>query len=362
MAQRDTGFVDPGQVHRNPEAHRTLMVVDDPSFDRHVPPPEHPERSERLVAARRALERAPATLCLRRAQASAATDEELLRVHTAAYLSALGQEADAGVYLDADTYLGCHSAQAARRAAGGTLRMAAALLAGEARFGLGLVRPPGHHARPNAAMGFCLLNNVALAAAAARARGVPRVAVVDFDVHHGNGTEESFYADPTVLVISLHQYPHYPGTGALMDLGADAGAGYNVNIPLSAGADDAVYQHAFERIVCPILAEYDPALVLVSAGFDAHRLDPLGSMLLSDQAFGDMARRLRAVLDRRTAAPLAFVLEGGYDLRALEGSLAALLGALAEDAAEAPPIGPLPVGREQELARVRQALRPHWRL
>jgi acetoin utilization deacetylase AcuC-like enzyme len=177
-------------------------------------------------------------------------------------------------------------------------------------------------------MGFCLLNNVAVAAAHARASGADRVLVLDWDVHHGNGTQEIFYADPSVLYASLHQSPFYPGTGAADEVGSGDGAGFTVNVPLSRGADDAVYEAALTRLVCPIVQAFDPDLVLISAGFDAHARDPLAGMAVTEEGFARMAGALMAAIPRGAGGRLALVLEGGYDLRALSDSLAATLAAL----------------------------------
>ena len=195
-----------------------------------------------------------------------------------------------------------------------------------------LVRPPGHHARPERAMGFCLLNNVAVAAAHARARGLERVAIVDWDVHHGNGTQDAFFDDPSVLYVSTHQYPFYPGTGAVQET-ATATAGLTVNVPLTAGGGDAVYRAAFDRVILPVLEEYRPELILVSAGFDASARDPLAEMTLSADAFGWMARALRGVADKCAEGRIALVLEGGYDLVALESGLLAATRGMVEGTA-----------------------------
>ena len=238
-------------------------------------------------------------------------------------------------YIDADTYVGPESVAIAELAAGGTVAMVDALLDGRSKRGVALVRPPGHHARPDHAMGFCLLNNIAIAAAHARARGLERVAIVDWDVHHGNGTQDAFFDDPNVLYISTHQFPFYPGTGAVLETGEGEGKGFTVNVPLTAGGGDAVYRAAFERVILPVLEEYRPQLVLVSAGFDGSARDPLAEMTLSADAFGWMARALRGVADKSAEGRIAMVLEGGYDLVALEsGLLAATKGMIDGTAVE----------------------------
>lgn len=292
-----------------------------------------------------------------------ARPEELARVHDPAFLERLGRAAEKRGYFDADTYYGPNSVAAARRAAGGSIALVESLTSGSAQVGLGLLRPPGHHARPAAAMGFCLLNNIAVAAAHARAQGAERVLIVDWDVHHGNGTQEIFYRDPSVLYVSVHQWPFYPGTGAVDETGEGDGQGYTVNIPLSAGAGDAVYGAAFERIIAPIVEAFDPNLTLISAGFDAHARDPLANMRVTEQGFALMLTRLAAALPRGAASRLGLLLEGGYDLTALGASLAATLHALEE------PVDPGSVSSDEisarhaaELHRAQQVHAAHWPL
>jgi acetoin utilization deacetylase AcuC-like enzyme len=339
---------------------KRLAVVDDPSFDQHRPPASHPERPERLAAARRGAATVTASPGRVEVPVRAATDEELVRVHHERYVEQLGRSAGRWANWDADTYAAPGSVDAARRAAGGAIELVDALSSGRAQRGVALLRPPGHHAGPAGAMGFCLLNNVALAAAHARASGTGRVLIVDFDVHHGNGTQDIFYAEPSVLFVSLHQFPFYPGTGSRAETGSGEGRGYTVNVPLSAGANDGVFAAAFSEIVAPLAAEYAPDLVLVSAGFDGHRDDPIGGMQVTPAGYRFMVDALaRAVPE----APLGMLLEGGYDLDALEASLAASLEALAGGV----PSGavPLPPPDPTHLAEVRlarQAASAFWRL
>ncbi len=210
-------------------------------------------------------------------------------------------------------------------------------------------------------MGFCLINNVAVAAAHARARGAERVMIIDFDVHHGNGTQESFYADPSVLFVSLHQFPLYPGTGDVREAGSGEGRGRTVNVPLSPGAGDAVYAAAFSRIVAPLASEFAPSLVLLSAGFDAHAADPLAAMRLSEHGYGAMLRILDAAVP--VDVPIGMLLEGGYDLDALEASLVASLHALTTPGAgDAPASSELTPRHAQELARVAAATQAYFHL
>jgi acetoin utilization deacetylase AcuC-like enzyme len=325
-------------------APKTLVLVDDPLFDQHRGAASHPERPERLAAARRAVSRA-ASDALRLAPRDA-DDAELARAHAPAHLEALAALAGREAMVDADTYVSTASVAAARRAAGGAVSLVRTLLdpsPNAPRRGAALLRPPGHHATRDHAMGFCLLNNVAIAAHEALASGLSRVAIVDFDVHHGNGTEDVFAADPRVLFVSLHQYPLYPGTGALEDVGRGEGKGYTVNVPLSARATDAVYEAAFDSVVEPVLARFEPELVLVSAGFDAHERDPLAAMKLTARAYASMVASLARVADATAGGRLALLLEGGYDLDAIESSLEAsiraMLGERAAPAADAAPIG-----------------------
>jgi len=339
---------------------RTLALVDDPIFTEHVAPAGHPERAERLHAARAAIARSELELARIDLRARLASEDELARVHTERYLKQLGQAAGRSGYFDADTYYTPASATAARTASGAALVLTDALLDGRADLGLALIRPPGHHARPDAAMGFCLLNNVAVAAAHARARGVERVAIVDFDVHHGNGTQEMFYADPSVLYVSLHQFPFYPGSGAAEETGAGDGRGYTVNVPLSAGAGDAVYGAAIERIVAPVLESYRPGLVLFSAGFDAHQRDPLAQMEMTDAGFKQLVRRTVGALD--PAVPVGLLLEGGYDLTGLGGALAATLEGLDEGPIGSVAPGALWQAHQRDLTRAAAVAAELWKL
>lgn len=295
------------------------LLVDDARFGLHEPPEYHPERPERLLAARAAVGNVPAHFTP--IAPRSATDAELLRVHEPYFIERLATQRGQSGFLDSDTYLCPESVDVARLAAGSLVAMVDAMITGPVRKGVALLRPPGHHARPGNAMGFCLLNNVAIAAAHARAMGIARVAVVDWDVHHGNGTQEMFLREPGVIYLSTHQFPFYPGTGNVDEVGVGEGKGYTVNVPLAAGAGDDVYASAFERVVLPILEAYEPELVLVSAGFDASAGDPLARMELSSGAFGWMARGLARIADATAGGRMALVLEGGYDLRALEAGL-----------------------------------------
>ena len=338
-----------------------LAIADDPLFSEHRAPTDHPERPERLVAAREGVKAANLTGDKTTLEPRDATDDELGRVHSPAYLEALGRSAGKSGYFDPDTYFAESSVAAARRAAGGALAVVDALMGERATHGLALLRPPGHHALPGGAMGFCILNNVAVAAAHARARGASRVLIVDWDVHHGNGTQEMFYDDPSVLYVSLHQWPFYPGTGAAREVGERDGRGFTVNVPLSAGAGDAVYAAAFERLIGPIAEQFDPDLVLLSAGFDAHDLDPLGGMSLTDRGYAAMLTCLTDALPRGAAGRVGVVLEGGYDLTGLRDSLRTTLETL-QGTFDAPPAAAGLGRHEADLAAAIEPQRSFWRL
>ncbi|HXG56434.1 MAG TPA: histone deacetylase [Vicinamibacterales bacterium] len=301
-----------------------MILISSPRFEEHGTPPGHPERPERAhvfddVAAgwRR---RGGVVLAPR-----PATRAELARVHDSAHLDRIEAASGRPSMLDPDTFTSPESYEIAALAAGAAVQAAQhALATGETA--LALVRPPGHHAERDKAMGFCLYNNVAVATAAALASGVERVAVVDIDVHHGNGTQRIFYGEPRVLYVSSHQFPFYPGTGAAEEVGQGSGAGFTVNIPLEAGATDADYDLVYRDAVAPIVAQFAPQLTLVSAGFDAHEADPLASMRMSNAGYARIVARLKAVALQTGA--LALVTEGGYDLPALRDCLQATLSVL----------------------------------
>ena len=338
---------------RPPPSPRALLL-DDPAFDGHIPLAYHPERPERLTAARAAIARAP--VAWTQVAARPATQDELVRVHSAEYLEELDALRGKSGYLDPDTYVSEKSIDAARIAAGGLIAMVDAMIDGDVPRGVALLRPPGHHARPTQAMGFCLVNSVAVAAAHARARGLSRVLVFDWDVHHGNGTQEMFYEDPSILYASTHQYPFYPGTGATDERGEKEGTGFTVNVPLSAGGGDAVYRAAMERVVLPVIEAYAPELILISAGFDAAHRDPLAEMELSSDAFQWMGQALAKHADVSAKGRIALVLEGGYDLVALEAGVESAVRGLVQGT-------PIDLARDpdvDDVARAAAAARTTW--
>ncbi len=290
-----------------------LVVVTSDRFADHLTPPGHPERVERAEAMQ-VVASAWAAAGGRLLEPRAATDEDLQRVHSAAHVRALTEARGRAAMIDADTFLSPESVDVARLAAGAVLTSVDAVLDGPpGSRALAMVRPPGHHAEAARAMGFCLFNNVAVGAAWARARGLARVAVVDYDVHHGNGTQWIFYEDPAVLFVSSHQYPFYPGTGAADESGRGAGAGCTLNLPLPAGTGDAEFARVYRDAVVPALQRFRPGLLLVSAGFDAHARDPLGGMQLTTDGYTALTRCLIDAADALCEGRIVFVTEGGYD-------------------------------------------------
>jgi len=303
----------------------SLALVTSDRFADHVTPPGHPERIERAevmqVVAARWSANGGRVLSPREA-----TDEDLERVHDQAYVEGLKKLRGRATMVDEDTFTSPDSEEVARLAAGAALTAVDHVLdsATGARAFV-LVRPPGHHAERDRAMGFCLYNNIAVAAAWARTRGLARVAIVDYDVHHGNGTQAMFYDDSSVLFASSHQFPFYPGTGAAGEVGSGAGRGFTLNVPLQAGATDADYDLAFRDLVIPVVRAFEPQLLLVSAGFDAHEQDPLGSMRITTEGYARLTSRLLAVADEVCDGRAVFITEGGYDTNALAACLEAAI-------------------------------------
>ena len=336
-----------------------MLLITSPRFEEHVTPPGHPESMERAhvfdAAAARWAAAGGASAAPR-----PATRKELSRVHTTGHLDTIAASEGRAVMLDEDTFTSPESAEIALLAAGATV-MAADHALGHGEPAFALVRPPGHHAERDSAMGFCLYNNVAVAAAHALARGLDRVAIVDIDVHHGNGTQWAFYDDPRVLYVSTHQFPFYPGTGAADETGTGAGAGFTVNVPLEMGATDADYDLVYRSTVVPVLREFSPQLLLVSAGFDAHERDPLASMRVTTAGYASVVRQLMTAAGKTA---VAFVTEGGYDLAALADCLDAAFAAIAGSGSGSHPVGSDPdlaVRGKRALKAVRAAQAPFWR-
>jgi acetoin utilization deacetylase AcuC-like enzyme len=298
--------------------------------------PGHPERPARI----RALEgemSAHGWFGSERREAPAASRDQLLAVHTASHVDSIEALcASGGGFIDADTAAVESTWEAARRAAGGAVALVDALLGGEAATGVSALRPPGHHAEPDRAMGFCFFGNAAVAARhATAAHGLQRVLILDWDVHHGNGTEAAFWAAPDVLFVSIHEWPLYPGTGPASDAGMGPGEGFTVNLPVPGGTGNLAYRSLVEHVAGGLIAAWEPELVLISAGFDAHRDDPLATCRVTEAGYAGMTASLRRAATA-VGAPLGLVLEGGYDLGALANSMAALMPVLVDDAGPDP--------------------------
>jgi len=304
----------------------TTLLLEHPVFLEHIVPSGHPERPQRLSAIASRLS-APTFAALRREEARRADLDAIRAVHDPAYVEAIQEAVPASgiVMIDSDTALSPRSVEAALYASGAAMAAVDAVSAGRATNAFCAVRPPGHHAERKRPMGFCLFNHVAVAAKHAQGRhGLGRVAIVDWDVHHGNGTQDIFWTDPSVLYVSTHQRGAYPGTGDA----SETGAGNIVNVPLPAGTASKSYREAFLEHVVPAVDAFAPDLVLISAGFDAHWADPLASLELDEADFAWATERLREVADRRCAGRIVSVLEGGYDLEGLGASVAAHVKAL----------------------------------
>jgi acetoin utilization deacetylase AcuC-like enzyme len=340
-----------------------VILISSERFAEHQTPPGHPERSERAVVMDAAALRWRAAGCEVVAPREA-THEQLARVHDPSYVRRISETAGQAVALDPDTYTSPESYEVALLAAGAAVDAVERVAGATGTAAFALVRPPGHHAERSRAMGFCLFNNAAVAAAHARALGAGRVAIVDFDVHHGNGTQHIFERDASILYVSTHQYPYYPGSGAADETGAGDGAGFTVNVPLESGSADADYQIVFDEVVLPVLRQFRPHLIVVSAGFDAHERDPLATMRLTAGAFGAMTMGLRGVADEVCDGRMALVAEGGYDLEALASSLDETIEALVEPSGEpAWPGTPVPPTRGRAAAeRVKQAIATFWKV
>jgi acetoin utilization deacetylase AcuC-like enzyme len=332
-----------------------MRVYSDDASERHV----------NYVAGIEAAARFPAALSgvalaeeggvrLERCPCEAVSEELFVAVHSPDYLDRLREmSAAGGGYLNADTGLNEHSWEAALLASGAAVGAVESALSGTAAFAV--ARPPGHHAGAGYGMGFCLLNHAAVAAEYARSRGADRLAILDWDVHHGNGTQDIFYADGDVLYLSVHQSPFYPGTGAAGEVGEGDGRGRTVNVPLPRGSTEEDYASVFENVFFPVLRGFRPEAIIVSAGFDAHAADPIGGMRLESESFERFAARVTSLARELDAAPPALVLEGGYDLGALAESVAATIKGVSEpDAGWEPPPDIAPV------EDARKALAPFW--
>ena len=340
----------------------TLILRDD-LFLRHQPGPGHPENPARLQAVHDDLDRDPIA-GTRTVPPRAATRAELTRIHRPEHVDRVAATAGLGrVQLDVDTTTSAESYDAAVRGSGAVLQAVEATAAKEAEGAFALVRPPGHHAESTAAMGFCLFNNVAIAAAhAVEELDCRRVLVVDPDVHHGNGTQNSFYSRKDVLYVSSHRFPFYPGTGAHDEIGAGEGEGYTVNLPLPAGMGDADFLHVYREVVDPIVREYRPDLILISAGFDTWQNDPLGGMAMTGEGYAALCGMFRGWARDHCPGRLVFALEGGYDPA---GLIAGVRAALEVTSGVRPAPEGIDAGASEAAqgvaSRARRTLSPHWK-
>ncbi len=337
-------------------------IVLDRTFLRHSTPAGHPERPQRIEAILEAVQRWSPSGQLVRVAPLPAQEEWLIAVHTHEHWQRIHATSGQTVsQLDPDTYTGPDSFETATLAAGSAVALTDELLQGNIHSGFALIRPPGHHAESNRVMGFCLFNNVAVAADwAIRNGGVEKVAIVDFDVHHGNGTQEIFYTRSDVLYLSAHQYLFYPGTGHFNQLGEGQGKGFTVNFPLRSGAGNPFYCTLFGDLVLPIVRQFDPQLILVSAGYDAHKDDPLAGMNLDVEGFGQLVHLLDSLAQEVCQGRILFVLEGGYNLKALSEAVVCTM-----DTSMAPRTSPIK-GNEQTdeylsyREQARRVFSPYW--
>ncbi|MFO8056152.1 MAG: histone deacetylase [bacterium] len=337
-------------------------IVADPVFMDHDTGPGHPERPERLERIYSYLEEKGLMDSLEKVPLREAEAEEICRIHTPEHLERVkATSGEKRFYMDGDTPTSADSYQTALLAAGSVLNATDAVVSGEVENAFALVRPPGHHAERQQAMGFCLFNNIAIAARHARERhGISRVLIVDWDVHHGNGTQHSFYDDPGVLYFSTHRFPFYPGSGAFSEIGEKDGKGYTVNIPLPAGCGDSIYNACFTHVLAPVARSFQPELLMVSAGFDTHQLDPLGGMRVSEQGFAGLMGIIQGLARELCNGKVLLTLEGGYHLEAQARSVAEVLSVCNGDA-EAPSSDlPLPEGFEKVVQEVKDRLGGIW--
>jgi len=340
---------------------KNIGILYDDVYLEHLTGEGHPECPERLTAIHSAMRREGIIEKCKRMEPREATIEEISLVHVKGYIDSV---ANANVpegrllYLDGDTPISKMSYYVARVAVGGLLNTIDYVIGGKKAFAF--VRPPGHHAERDRGMGFCVFNNIAIAARyAQKKRGIKKVLIADWDLHHGNGTQEAFYNDPSVLYFSTHQYPYYPGSGSLNEVGSGEGMGFTVNMPLPAGRNDGDYIAIFQEILKPIALSFSPELILVSAGFDIHHMDPLGGMEVTEDGFKGMAAILREIADTCCDGRLCFVLEGGYSLEGIPASVVAVLDTLKEKKEKAGDF-PAPTGPGQLI--IEKAKQFHSRL
>ncbi len=338
----------------------TTLLVSEDAMLAHDQGRGHPESPARLQAIVARLHARPVTGTQWRAP-GVATRAQVGRVHAPGYIDLVDSVRGTTVHLDEDVAMAPGSTDASYLAAGAAIEAVTAVMQGAAHNAFALVRPPGHHAEVDRAMGFCVFANLAIAAEHARQElGAQRVLVVDWDVHHGNGTQHIFAARDDVLVFNAHQWPHYPGTGGLHEQGRGAGLGHTINAPLPAGLGDGDYAAIFREVLRPVAEHYQPDLVLVSAGFDAHRDDPLGGMAVTAEGFAGLCGVVREIAEQTAGGKLVLVLEGGYDLAGLADSVHACVQVLA--GASPPKPAQASAAGEAALRQTLVAQRRHWRV
>jgi acetoin utilization deacetylase AcuC-like enzyme len=339
----------------------TTAYVTHPRYPEHNLP-GHPEHAGRIRSVWQKLDEAGLTQRMKAIEAEPIDPELILSVHTERYFEALQWISSQKqiVHIDADTYALPGSFEIACLSAGGVVQAVREVLSGSADNAIAAVRPPGHHAIAPRGMGFCILGNVAIAARCAQRRfGIKRVMIVDYDVHHGNGTQDMFYDDDSVMFLSTHQYPFYPGTGAISETGTSKGRGYTVNIPLPAGHGDKSFATIYEQVVWQVARRFKPELILVSAGFDAHWSDPLASMLLSLRGYAHITRELIRMAETLCDGKIVFVMEGGYDLEVLGHGIRNIAHALLGDEEVSDPLGHSPRAESDVTALVTQVQQMH---
>lgn len=341
-------------------------VVKDGQYIRHGSEYGHPESPQRLISIYEMLDNPDMSWKLAGIKARYAEREELERVHRPSYIDAVAATAGKTMMLDPDTVATAETYDAARLAAGGVINAIDSVVSGETDNAFALVRPPGHHAQAAVAAGFCFFNNIAVGARHALARrGMERILIVDWDLHHGNGTQELFYDERRVLFFSTHQYPAYPGTGALTEMGQGQGLGYTLNVPLSAGADDALYVRVFRDILSPVARSFKPDIILVSAGFDTYISDPLGAMEVTPEGFACLTRIVLDLAEECCGGRLVAVLEGGYHIQGLTKCVrAVLLELLGETRVTEEILSGLAADTDERaerlIGRVRAQFKPYW--